>query len=122
MKNIFQLVNIVKNVNLNSITLFTKTKVKKSKTHQLYHGIISGKFTSDEEASQYFYNSAPSHTSYKNLKSNLRTKLINGIFFLEPQQEGTDREKAFLYCIKNLAAAKIIFFNRAGLSTFRSDR
>lgn len=50
---------------------------------ELFYGIQQGNYASDEQAAAQLYDSTPDDAKYKMLKSRLRRKLLNHLFFLD---------------------------------------
>lgn len=110
MRNIKLLVRVVKDIRLKVSDFITIDKNSKTKLNEFYQKILSGDISTDEEASSYFYDSDPSNSSYKNLKSTLKTRLLNTLFFWDSFEKFSDREKALLYCTKYMAASEMLIY------------
>ncbi len=79
-----------------------------SKVHEFYEAIANGTFKTDEEAAAHFFDGDVRNQSYKNLKSRLKNRLVNTVFFIEANDSMfNEYEKAYLNCYKDWAAAKI---------------
>ncbi|MEO1516787.1 MAG: hypothetical protein AAFV95_17330 [Bacteroidota bacterium] len=113
MRNLIEIANIVRGIRVKSTDLLTVNKRKKTNPHLFYDKILEGAFRSDLEAAQFFFKTDTNSSSYKNLKRSLRQKLLNTIFFIEPSTAQSDYERAYLYCCKNMFAAKILVFLHA---------
>ncbi len=113
MKNLIEFARIVKKVNLKTTDFLATDSQKKTKADVFYEKILAGDFKTDQEASLFFYNSDTNHSNYKNLKRSLRRKLTNTLFFIESKKTHSDYERAYLYCSKNMFAAKILLFLQA---------
>ncbi len=80
-----------------------------SQVYEFYSGIADGTFTSDEDAAAHFFDGNVRNQSYKNLKTRLKNRLINTVFFVEANDSMfNEYEKAYLNCYKDWAAAKIL--------------
>lgn len=80
-----------------------------SQVYEFYEAIANGTFTSDEEAAAHFFDGNVRNQSYKNLKSRLKNRLINTVFFVEANQSlFNEYERAYVNCYKDWAAAKIL--------------
>jgi len=108
MQNLFELARIVKNIDLKSTDLLLANNTRKSKVNTLYQKILNQEFTNDIEASTHLFQANSNHTGYKNLKYNLREKLISTFFFYKPKGTATDYEKATVYCTKYYMAARLL--------------
>ena len=113
MKNLNEIVNIIRNIRVKSTDLLTVNKRRKTNTNILYEKLLAGKFKTDLEAAQFFFKTDTNSSNYKNLKRLFRQKVINTLFFIEPSSAHSDYERAFLYCCKNMFAAKILLFLQA---------
>jgi len=79
----------------------------KSQVYEFYEGIADGTFDSDEAAAAHFFDGNVRNQSYKNLKTRLKNRLINTVFFVEANDSMfNEYEKAYLNCYKDWAAAK----------------
>lgn len=107
MQNLKQIVHLIKDVKLKASDLITSGQTSNTKVNTFYKKILNGDFDTDQEAAQFFYNSDINSSSYKNLKSALRGRLINTLFFLDTGKYN-EREGAYLYCSKFIMAAKIL--------------
>lgn len=107
MQNIRQIIHLVKDVKLKHSDFVTSNQNFDTKPSIFYEKILNGDFDSDGQAAQFFYNADINSSSYKNLKSTLRNKLINTLFFLNAKKYN-EREAAYLYCSKYIIAAKIL--------------
>ena len=108
MKNLKQIIHIVKNIKLKPSDFITTYQKSDTKLNSFYNKLLNNEFSSDEEAAIFFYQAPNSNTAYKNLKSNLRKKLINTIYFYESNEKHNKRENAFIFCNKQILAAKIL--------------
>ena len=77
---------------------------------ELYNGILENRFQTEEEILQYFYSNNTNGRKYlSKLKSNLRSRLINTIFFIDINKSTfSDNQRAYYTCYKNSAAVKIL--------------
>ncbi len=111
MEDIVRLIEITKKKGQRSIQLVNQNFRKKevSKDNQLYEGIISGQFTSDEEAAVSMFNQDPGNRNYRNAKGKLRNKLLNHLYFLDYEKESyTLYEKSEYECMHALHHCKIL--------------
>ncbi len=85
---------------------------KKTLVYQFYEKIASGDLSTDEEAADMFFRVPPSDILYRKLKSKLKSRLINTVFFLDLKQpKYSEIDKAYFTCWKEWAATQILFRN-----------
>ena len=108
MDKLLEIVQLVKNVNVSKTELITHTKSNTTNIQEFYNLLVDGKFSSDQEASKFFFKKEPNHSQYKNLKRYLKQKMYNMVFFIEPNKDHGDFSKAYIYCCKKLFIAKIL--------------
>ncbi len=111
MKNLRELAELVKNHPFKSTDFLTSNnaETKLSKPQTFYKKILAGDFQSDKEAAQFFFNDSNTKNSlYKNLKFTVRDLLVSHVFFIKLKKYSSGYGKAYIYCCKNLLAAKII--------------
>ena len=108
------------------IYLITKKRIKKaelfdegsrnktSNYYRLFDGIHSQKYTSDETAAKDIYDCLPSEKKYLILKTRLKQKLLNTLFFLDYEgDDGSSYQQAVYECNKQLYAVKVLLMNNA---------
>ena len=108
------------------ISLITKKRIKKaelfdessrnktSNYYKLFDGISSQKYDSDEIAAKDIYNCLPSEKKYLILKTRLKQKLLNTLFFLDYESENVPGHQRAMYeCTKQLYAVKVLLMNNA---------
>lgn len=85
MEDLLKLIEITKKRGQRSIQLVNLNFRKKevSKDNQLYDGIVSGQYPSDEEAAKSMFRSHPGNRNYRNAKAKLKQKLLNHLYFLD---------------------------------------
>src|SRR3712207_556503 len=83
MEELKELVKIVTNRGQKKISLLDWDEKRLSKDMELFYGIQRGEYTTDEQAAASLYGGTPDLASYKMVKSRLRKKLINHLFFLD---------------------------------------
>ena len=113
MRNLIEIANIIRNIRVKSTDLLIVNKKKKTNPNIFFEKILAGEFKTNIDASQFFFNTDTNSSSYKNLKRSLRQKIISTLFFIEPSTGQSDYEKSFLYCCKNMFAARILIFLQA---------
>lgn len=117
MKNLIEIANIIRSVKIKSTDILTTDKRKKTNANVFYDKILDGSLKTDNEAAEFFFNTSSTSSNYKNLKRALREKIINTLFFIKPNSNNTDYERAHIYCSKNMFAANTLMFlgaNNAG--------
>lgn len=82
MKHLRTLVLLVAEKSQHPLPLLGKLEQKPNKETTLYENIKSGTYQTDEQAAQDLYGKAPNCQSYVMLKSRLRQKMLNHLFFL----------------------------------------
>lgn len=112
MLNLQELVYIVTKNKIKSIeTLDTNSS---SRLFELYEGVLNGKFKSDSDATEYFFGSKTKYKSYYKLKTSLKKRLLNTIFFIDAKKPYyNDRQTAYYECQREWAAANILFAKNA---------
>ncbi|MEM8909820.1 MAG: hypothetical protein AAGD05_18370 [Bacteroidota bacterium] len=114
MRNLTEIAKIVEKIRLKPTDLITTdSNNKNSKSDLFYQKILDGSFKQDRDASEFFYQSDTNNSNYKNLKRFLRRKLLSTLFFIDPKKAHSDYERAYLYCCKNMFAAKVLMFLQA---------
>ncbi|MCB0554122.1 MAG: hypothetical protein KDD02_11265 [Phaeodactylibacter sp.] len=79
-----------------------------SKLGALYEGIIEGNFNTDEQAMENLYGSE-NKSAYRKLKSTLRNRLLNTLFFIDVKEASYNSyQKAYYECYRDWAAIKIL--------------
>ena len=117
MQALKELAYIVTKNKLKAIELIGDPSDKKSKVDEFYEGLLEGKFFDDDAAAKHFYNANKSYSGYQKLKGNLKSKLINTLFFLETKDAAqSERQKAYYSCYREWAAVKILISKGARLA------
>lgn len=79
-----------------------------SKLTQLYEAVQNNEVTDDQAAAQLIYGVDDSNGSkYRNLKHELKKRLLNTIFFIDTNSD-KKRDKAYYQCWKDWAACQIL--------------
>lgn len=115
MQALQELAYIVNNHNKKGTTVFPQdSNSAPSKMQQFYDGILEQRFTSDEEAADFFFEKDKTNPGYQKMKSGLRNHLINSLFLIDfKQTSNTERQKAYYECNKRWAAVKILLGKNA---------
>jgi|GEM_PF-127784 hypothetical protein len=87
-----------------------------SMLNDFYTQMLSGNIRSDSDAAQYFFQSDPSEQAYRKLKTRFKNRLLNTLFFLNVKQSNyTEANRAYLICLKQMYAVRILF-NRGAVN------
>ncbi|WP_367393032.1 hypothetical protein [Lewinella sp. LCG006] len=78
-----------------------------SKLSQLYEVIQNDEVTSDRDAAHLIYGEEENSSKYRNLKHELKKRLLNTIFFID-NNEDKKRDKAYYQSWKDWAACQIL--------------
>jgi len=117
MQDLQELVQIITPTKLRSIELLDNDPDTPSLLRTFYEGIAEERFTTDQEAAEYFYNEDETSSTYQSLRNNLKNRLINSIFLINMKQASyTERQRAFYECNREWAATKILIANNARVS------
>lgn len=114
MDSLRELVHIVSKQKVKKIEIIGNSTNTKNKMHQLYEGIHSGKFISDDGAAKMLYDSVPEDSNYKKLKYRLQSRLINTLFFLDTNKPSYNEYwRATYSCQKAQLAVSILLTHNA---------
>ena len=108
MDSLFEIVDIVKTIKLKSSDLLLSDTGRKSQAQVFYEKLVNRELHTDQEAAQYFFKTGTTDFRYKNLKRYLKEKLLSSLFFIEPKQNYGEYDREYIYCCKNMMAAKIL--------------
>ena len=110
METLKEIINVITRNKVKNIEIIGNSLSKPSKLSEFYSGIQSGRFSSDLEASNYFYGSNPEQTpSYRKLKRRLQKRLVNTLFFIDTNQPSfNEQQRAYYTGYKDWAAVKIL--------------
>ena len=109
MESISELIKLVTQKRVKKIELFDETSRNKSSNYfKLFDGIHSETYDSDEEAASDIYNCLPSEKKYLILKTRLKQKLLNTLFFVEHDKNETSVQKQM-----ELEAKKSVFYTHS---------
>ncbi len=115
MEALNELINLVTKKRIKKVELFDEnSRNKLSNYYKLFEGIHLEKYKTDAEAAQDIYQCEPSEKKYLILKTRLKQKLLNTLFFLEPESKNYSATKAAQYeCNKTLFYAKVLLLNNS---------
>ncbi len=108
MDSLFEIVDIVKTIKLKSSDLLLSYTGRKNQAQVFYEKLVNRELHTDQEAAQYFFKTGTTDFRYKNLKRYLKEKLLSSLFFIEPKQNYGEYDREYIYCCKNMMAAKIL--------------
>jgi len=105
-----ELVSVVTRFKVRKINIITRDSDTPTMVRDFYEGLVEDKFQTDDDAANYFYPSSDAKSSsYKKLKSSVRNRLINTVFFIDVKQPFyNEQQRAYYSCYKGWAAAKIL--------------
>lgn len=110
-----ELIELVTQKRIKKIELFDESSRNKNSNYfKLFDGIHSRKYKTDEEAAEDIYQCEASAKKYLILKTRLKQKLLNTLFFLDiSKTDGiTEREQAFYECTRILYHTRILLLNK----------
>ncbi len=124
MQRLREIIRVVGRRRLKKIEVFNDSSSanRKNAYNRFYHGVKDGTFKTDEEAARALCDTDPSDKKYLMLKSRVRNRLLNTLFFLD-NPSGSDYQQALLQCNRNYMAAMTLLVNGArgaGESLLRS--
>lgn len=113
------MVGLVTKQRLNNIELIDERLPdgKENLYLKLFKGIAEGAFNSDEEAALQLYQTSAKDKKYLMLKSRLKDRLINTLFFLNHKKiQDSPYQKAVYQCNRNYFCSKILLTHGARTS------
>jgi hypothetical protein len=116
MESLNELIDLITQKRVKKVELFDESSRNKSSNYfKLFEGIHTEKYSSDDDAAQDIYACNSSEKKYLILKTRLKQKLLNTLFFLDiaPSNEVSDYEVAYYDCQKNLYQVKVLLLNKA---------
>ncbi len=114
MDSLSELIHLVTRKRIKKIELFDEhSRNKSSNYYKLFHGIHSKKYQSDDDAAHDIYQCDASAKKYLILKTRLKQKLLNTLFFLDisPSFSITEYELTKHECDKILFYAEVLMTN-----------
>ncbi len=118
MKSLIELINIASRSKVRHIDVIGNESPgkKHTKINKLYSAIRDGLVKTDEDAADFLKVDVKS-TAYRNVKNNLRRRLLNTIFFIDVKQAVyNEQQAAYFNCWREWAAVKILVAKGAHLS------
>ncbi|WP_027000294.1 hypothetical protein [Eisenibacter elegans] len=86
METLTELIDLINQKRIKKVELFDeRSRSKQSNYYKLFYGITSGKYLTDQEAAEDIYQCDASEKKYLILKSRLKQKILNTVFFLSIQ-------------------------------------
>src|SRR5262245_22169678 len=119
MKIFKEMVTLVKKQRLTKLEIIDEKQplTKENLYLRLYKGISDGTFETDEQAAASLYQTGPDDKKYLMLKSRLKERLINTLFFLNHHKiQDSAYQKAVYQCNRNYFCAKILITHGARTS------
>jgi hypothetical protein len=114
MDSLKDLIQLITRKRVKKIELFDETHRQKASNYfKLFNGIQQQKYLSDEDAARDIYDCLPSEKKYLILKTRLRQKLLNTLFFLHFEDNTASALDAAFECNRNLYLAKILLLNES---------
>jgi hypothetical protein len=113
MDSLTELIRLVTKKRIKKVELFDESSRNKSSNYfKLFEGIHSGHYRSDSDAARDIYNCDPSEKKYLILKTRLKQKLLNTLFFLDFEDDSIpDYQNAQYECNKQLYCAKVLLMS-----------
>jgi hypothetical protein len=109
MKNLQEIVAIVSKKRVKNVEMLDKSTREDSLMYQLYDGIRTGQFVTDNDAAKKLVQSTPHDPRYRKLKSYLKKRVINNLFYLDINDPYySSYHKAYYSCSKNAALLNIL--------------
>lgn len=93
MQNLIEIVQLLSARQIKSLEIFHPDTIKDddSQYAKFYRNIEGGVYSNDEDAARDLYNAPPSDKRYQMLKSRVRKRLLNSLFFLDMHPPITTR-------------------------------
>ncbi len=116
MEALSELIELVTQKRVKKVELFDEnSRNKTSNYYRLFEGIHSKRYHTDQEAAQDIYQCEASAKKYLILKTRLKQKLLNTLFFLDLNHNDhlTEREVILQECNKALYYTKTLILNRS---------
>ncbi|MCU0353882.1 MAG: hypothetical protein MUD08_09150 [Cytophagales bacterium] len=113
MESLRELINLITQKRIKKVELFDESsRNKTSNYYKLFDGIHSRRYASDAEAAKDIYDCLPSEKKYLILKTRLRQKLLNTLFFLDYDGDSSSEQQRVRYeCNRQLYAIKVLLMS-----------
>jgi len=114
MESLQELVKLVTQKRIKKIELFDESSRNKSSNYfKLFEGIHSSRYQTDEEAAADIYQCSASEKKYLILKTRLKQKLLNTLFFLdvEPSESISEHDALGYEMRKSMFQAQVLLIN-----------
>ncbi|HYV95134.1 MAG TPA: hypothetical protein VE978_25385 [Chitinophagales bacterium] len=125
MKVFREMVSLVTKQQLNKIDVidYRQSLVTGNLYQQLFNGISDETFTTDEQAASALYQTSPSDKKYQMLKSRLKDRLVNTLFFINHKKiQESAYQQAVYQCNRNYFCAKLLLTHGARTSAIAMAR
>ncbi|MDJ1469816.1 hypothetical protein QNI19_15405 [Cytophagaceae bacterium DM2B3-1] len=115
MDSLRELISLITQKRIKKVELFDESNRNKTSNYfRLFEGIHSRKYDNDLDAAKDIYDCLPSEKKYLILKTRLRQKLLNTLFFLDYDGEKSSEFQRISYdCNKQLYAIKVLLMANA---------
>lgn len=114
METLQELVNLVMQKRIKKVELFDENSRNKASNYfKLFDGIHNKHYQSDQDASLDIYQCEPTEKKYLILKTRLKKKLLNTLFFIDIQKNGdvSDFEIAWQDTFQLLYQARVLYLS-----------
>jgi hypothetical protein len=114
MHRLKEIIRVIGRRRLKKIEVFNDSSStnRKNTYNKFYHGVKDGLYKTDDEAALALCNTDASDKKYLMLKSRVRNRLLNTLFFLDNSTRA-EYQQAILQCNRNFMAAKVLLLNGA---------
>lgn len=111
MKELREIAKLITSKQQKHLDIFHDDILEEKDNHYIrfFQNLRDGNYLSDDDAALDLYNSKPSTKKYQMLKSRVRKRLHNTLFFLDIQQpEHSARAEAYYECLKGIVQVEIL--------------
>lgn len=116
MKHLIEIAKILTQKKVKRIDVFDASYLsqKNNKFTIFYDALVGRKLKNDRDAAALLYQSSPTDARYRQLKSRFRRRLLNTLFFIDPDQPGiSEYDRAYFSCSKDWALISILMSNQS---------